>query len=179
MLERTTLLSIDPGTFESGWVLMDTGTAAILDKGITDNTELVARIQDNKLGAGHFAIELIEPRGMPIGNSTLITVLWTGRFVQAFDGNTSMIHRRRVKLFLTGSVRAKDSNVNTAVGDMYHPLGTKSAKGTKKNPGPLYGCKSHIFAAIAVGLYWLEENGYGREHRGSGARVGDDACPFL
>lgn len=179
MPEQITLLSIDPGTFESGWVLMDAGTAAILDKGITDNTELVARIQDNTLGAGHLSIELIEPRGMPIGNSTLMTVLWTGRFVQAFEGNFTMVHRRRVKLFLTGSVRAKDSNVNTAVGDMYHPLGTKAAKGTKKSPGPLYGCKSHIFAAIAVGLYWRDENGYGRDSGSGRGGLGDDACPFL
>ena len=157
---------------------MDVRTEDILDKGVTDNLELVSRIQSKQLGAGHLALEIIEPRGMPVGNSTILTVFWTGRFAEAFEGNFTLVHRRRVKLHLTGSVRSKDSNVNTVIGDRYHPLGMKHAKGTKKNPGRLYGCKSHIFAAIGVGLYWLSENGYGRgEWIGDG--LGDGACPVL
>ena len=174
-MKLTTLLSIDPGTTESGWALMDTATEAIIDKGVTDNLELLSRIQSGGLGAGHLALEIIEPRGMPIGNSTILTVFWTGRFAEAFSGNFTLVHRRNVKLFLTGSVRSKDSNVNTVIGDRYHPLGMKLAKGTKKQPGPLYGCKSHIFAAIAVGLFWLSENGYGRGER-IGNGLGDGAC---
>src|SRR3546814_21052261 len=65
------------------------------------------------------AIERFEARGMPMGEDSIETVIWTGRFVQAWRDPASvrMVKRREVKSHLCGSARAKDPNVRQALID--------------------------------------------------------------
>ena len=66
-----------------------------------------------------------------------------------------MIYRKDVKLHLCGSPRAKDSNIRQALIDRFGP-GKEKAIGLKKTPGPLYGVKSHVWAALAVAVTHLD-----------------------
>ena len=60
-----------------------------------------------------------------------------------------------MKLTLCGDARAKDPNIRAALIDRWG--GSKAAAvGTKKSPGPLYGFKSDMWAALAVAETFIE-----------------------
>mgnify|MGYP007124593761 CR=1 FL=1 len=107
----------------------------------------------------HMAIEMIQAQGMPVGKTTFETIVWIGRFVQAFGGDEdtyTRIYRREVKAELCNSQRANDANVRRALLDRFPRTGggKEPAIGTKKQPGPLYGLSSHAISALAVGVTW-------------------------
>ncbi|WP_230687708.1 hypothetical protein, partial [Streptococcus pneumoniae] len=54
-----------------------------------------------------------------------------------------------VKIWLCGTMRAKDANIAQALRDKHGEVGTK------KNPGKLYGIKSHLWSALAIADYAL------------------------
>lgn len=150
------LLCIDPGTFESGVVLIDTeDMIPIWMYPKIENNVLLAMIEAQKtLRPDHIAIEMIASYGMPVGKEVFETCVWIGRFMQAFGFEScTKIYRKDVKLFLCGTTRAKDGNVRQALFDLYEPTGggATPVKGTKKQPGPLYGLSSHAIPALAVG----------------------------
>ena len=154
------VLAIDPGPFVSGWVVYDMVAETVDNHGIDNNDALVFMIEpgmDKWPIANHIAIERFEARGMPIGESSIETIIWTGRFAQAWSSCVNWVRRRDVKLHLCGTMRAKDSNINAVLGDRFSAgQGMRAAKGLKKSPGPLYGMKSHSLAALAVALTFAE-----------------------
>ncbi len=139
------ILSIDPGTTESGWVLFGDGN--VLDSGVSDNHDVLRWVQAGQ-GADVLAIEMIANMGMAVGKSTFDTVRWIGRFQQAWrePDEVRFVFRHQVKQHLCGSQRAKDPNIRQALLDMLGPQGTKA------KPGPTYGVKSHAWAALAVAV---------------------------
>ena len=145
------LLAIDPGNVQSAWVLFDYGMIA--DFAITLNADM----PDHFDYLEHVAIEYMKPRGMPTAKEEMDTMFWAGRIVQAICGYDDIpwtpVHRMDVKLHLCGNARAKDKNVMQALKDRY---GGNGCKGTKKNPGPLYGFHDDLWAALAVGLTFLD-----------------------
>lgn len=100
------------------------------------------------------ALEFIASYGMPVGAEVFQTCLWAGRFIQAFPGQHHIVYRKDVKLNLCGSMRAKDGNVRQAIIDRFG--GKEKAIGKKKTPGPLYGVSGDMWAALAVGLTYLD-----------------------
>ncbi len=154
------VIAIDPGPLVSGWVLYDMVEETVDQHGIEENNELIEIIEPhtNKWPmAQHLAIERFEARGMPLGESSIETIIWTGRFAQAWLAQVCWVRRREVKLHLCGTMRAKDSNVNAVLGDRFSAgQGMRAAKGVKRAPGPLYGLKSHSLAALAVALTFAE-----------------------
>ena len=136
------ILSIDPGTVQSGWCLFGAGRA--LQSGVSPNKEILIRL--SRCVVSGLAIEMVASYGMPVGREIFETCVWIGRFQQAWPKpeGVRLIYRRDVKLYLCGSARAKDSNIRQALLDKYGPVGTK------KQPGPLYGVSSHAWAALAV-----------------------------
>ena len=152
------ILAIDPGTKESGWVRFDGD--CILESGLSPNADLLARL---RIVGGYIAnglhmpmalaIERFEARGMPIGDESVQTILWTGRFVQAWHkpDEVVMVKRSAVKLHLCGTTRAKDGNIRAALIDALGP------RGTKKAPGGTYGVSSHAWAALGVAVTALAQ----------------------
>jgi hypothetical protein len=146
-----TLYAIDPGTEESALLMIVNGR---LYGAIKRNDDVIATLRpDEDLdpfedGPCHLVVEQIESYGMAVGREVFQTVFWSGRFVESWTGRHgatwSMLPRRDVKITLCGSARAKDANIRQALIDRY---GGKAA--TKKG-GPLYGIKSHLWAALAV-----------------------------
>jgi len=146
------MIAIDPGTEQSGVVYYDNENVTFAQ--IMPNAEVCDHLHSNSLEP--VAIELIQPMGMPLGMSTVWSVLWTGRFVEAAGTETDVrwIQRTTIKADLCGSTRAKDANVRQALIDLFPATGGGKIPqiGTKKQPGPLYGIKSHLWAALAVGV---------------------------
>ena len=130
------LLGIDPGTTQSGWAVLDAGR--VKESGVSPNAHLLERIRvlGGYIRAGlhapmKLAVERFEARGMPIGDESVETLLWTGRFIQAWHDPEAVIRVKRsaVKLHLCGSNRAKDANVRQALIDKMGPPGPRRRRG--------------------------------------------------
>lgn len=136
---------IDPGTVQSGWVLLENGK--VLDSGVDDNHDLLTWVKHGQ-HADLLAIEMIANMGMAVGKSTFDTVRWIGRFQQAWRDPDAVrfVYRHEVKQHLCGTQRAKDPNVRQALLDKI------GLQGTKKSPGPTHGVKSHAWSALAVAV---------------------------
>lgn len=153
----STVFAIDPGPELSTAVVYD-GTVICIYRD-EPNLNMLSLIRHTARGTV-IAIEDIEAMGMAVGREVFETVRWTGR-MQQVAGERGMgqqavfVPRTAVKLHLCGSRRAKDENVSIALADM---LGgsKKTAKGTKKAPGPLYGIAGHAWSALAVAVTYLE-----------------------
>lgn len=149
------IYAIDPGTEKSAWLFWNGRSIEYSD--ITDNLDLIAWAQDSQHVTCPLVIEKVESFGMAVGAEVFETVFWSGRFAQAYGiDKVHRIGRREVKLHLCGSARAKDANVRQAILDRFG--GKDKAIGTKKAPGPLYGIKSHLWAALAVAITWHDQN---------------------
>lgn len=141
------ILGLDPGTTETGIAVWCPDRRVVRDSRIVPNENLILML--SSLPYDKIGIEMIASYGMPVGREVFETCVWIGRFFQRFKSlgvEPKLIYRRDVKLFLCGTTRAKDANVWQAIVDAHGPVGTK------KNPGPLYGVKSHARAALAVAL---------------------------
>lgn len=161
-----TILAIDPGNIESGYVFVEhnrQNITKILEKGKVKNEELLQKIRDKAFGEYDLAIEMIASYGMPVGKEVFDTCVWSGRFLEAAGlseciGEFSWVFRREEKLLLCGSMKAKDSNITQALIDKYAPGERNKGKGTKKNPGFFYGFSKDIWAAMAVCTVYFEKN---------------------
>ena len=147
----TRILAIDPGPEHSAWVLMD--RTHVVSHAIEDNERIVNDIEVAWDTIDHLAVEMVASYGMPVGREVFETCVWVGRFIQAYDGPHDKVYRQQVKMELCKDSRAKDSHIRQALIDMYGP-GRDVAVGTKAKPGPLYGVKKDIWAALAVGVTW-------------------------
>ena len=143
------ILSIDPGSEQSAYVVLD-DKYEILEFDKIDNdsiVEMLFRLQSNYT----VIIEMIASYGMPVGAEVFDTCVWIGRFMQASNCPVELVYRKEVKLNLCGVTRAKDSNIIQALKDRF------GDKGTKKNPGKLYGIKADCWQALALGVTYLDK----------------------
>lgn len=137
------ILAIDPGQSESGMVIYDRGRVYTSD--VLPNAEMLEYVRNT---AHTVCIEMIASYGMAVGKEVFQTCLWIGRFIQAapYPEEVRLVFRKDVKLHLCGSPRAKDANIRQALLDKVGP------QGTKRDPGPTYGVRSHAWAALAVAV---------------------------
>lgn len=147
-------LAIDPGTEQSGVVMFDFDEKEVrwANKEMPNGDVLLECGADI---ADIILIEQIACMGMAVGAEVFETVFWSGRFAErAGIERVIRIPRSEVKLRLCNSTRAKDPNVRIAICDRFG--GEKASKGTKKNPGPLYGVSSHAWAAMGLVCAYLD-----------------------
>jgi hypothetical protein len=143
------IVAIDPGPEVSGVVILSP-ERRIISAQILANTKIVA---DLRIGTPcpfpHVAIEMIASYGMPVGAEVFDTCTWIGRFEEAYVHSdlTARYFRKDIKAHLCGTTKAKDANVRQALIDLLGPPGVKKA------PGPTYGIKSHLWAALALAIY--------------------------
>lgn len=156
------ILSIDPGTRQSGYVWLDnssTGghTPRVYERGVTGNSTLLAVCQEyNKWGI--LAVEDMQSMGDRVGQSVFRTCQWAGLFIGAWRAvNYTLVRRTDVKKHHCPGMRAKDKDIRAALIARYE-TDTQPAIGIKKHPGPLYGVSSHAWSALAIGLYVLDVN---------------------
>lgn len=148
------IFAIDPGTYQSAWVEYASG--AVRDCAIEPNVNVLQRVKQMRRQWDYspLVIEMIACYGMPVGRETIETCLWIGRFIEASNDKAKLMYRKDVKLHLCNSMRAKDANVRQALLDLFPRTGGGATPqiGTKAKKGPLYGVRSHIWAALAVAV---------------------------
>ena len=146
------ILSIDVGTTETGYCLIDKETYRPLKFGKISNDELLKIVKEEKYD--ELVYEEFQSYGMPIGVSTITSITWNGRYIQsALDRGkkVNFVYRKEEKINLCGSMKAKDSNIRQALIDRFGEVGVK------KSPGFFYGFKKDIWAAFAVGCTYLDK----------------------
>lgn len=147
------LLAIDPGNELSAYVIWN--GYEIVDKGKVPNKTMLSVLVSFALNHpdGECVIEQIAHygTGMPAGRTVFDTCIWIGRYVQTWadmhrDQEPRLLERRKVKVHLCGSARAKDGNVRQALIDRYGEPGKKSA------PGMLYGVSADVWQALGLAV---------------------------
>lgn len=158
------VLAIDPGTTESAYCMYDMSRSEIWEAGKIDNFELISALRKGTITGDVAVIEMVASYGMPVGKTTFETCVWIGRFFEAlYPGTeTRLMYRSKVKMAVCGRPQAKDSNIRQALIDMFPATGGGAIPqiGTKPKPGPLYGFKSDMWAALAVAVtYQMQQRG--------------------
>lgn len=147
------LLAIDPGNMQSAIVEYFDDSYPIYAE-IMPNSRVLDILQRGPI-ADQIVIEMIASYGMAVGKEVFETCVWIGRFMQAAIDRGMPVHlmfRSEVKMHLCGTMRAKDANIRQALLDRFGP------KGTKKQPGKLYGFKADMFAALAIAVTWSDKH---------------------
>nr|MBC8360918.1 hypothetical protein [Candidatus Desulfatibia profunda] len=150
--------AIDPGTFQSAYVEWD--GKKITDMVIWPNEDLLHFLSKSSR-TSPLVIEMMKSYGNAIGQSTLDTIFWSGRFAQAW-GNFHLLARMEVKKHLCNNHRAKDSNIIQALVDRFAYGQPNRGKGTKKHPGFFYGFNKDIWQAFALAVTFYDLN-YGKK----------------
>lgn len=147
------ILAIDPGPLQSAYVIWYGRSHAGV--GIVSNFEICHMIHAN-YDISLVACEHIQNMGMPVGATTHETSYWIGEFrceTRKRKLEFVRVFRSQIKMHFCNSMRAKDPNIRQALIDR---LG---APGTKKNPGPTYGIKSHLWSALAIAIFTSDQYG--------------------
>lgn len=154
------ILGIDPGPTLSAYLVLDTEDYRIIDKGKVENDKLMELVK-----TGYFdlmVIEWIQNYGARLiggkvrggaGQTVFETCRIVGRLQQiAIDmgSKVELVYRTTIKAHITGMANANDKQVRSCLLDRY------GEKGTKSNPGRLYGINNDMFSALAVATYWAD-----------------------
>lgn len=152
-----TVLALDPGSERSAWVLLDGMTVVAHAK--EPNADVLGLLRSGVSGDA-VVIEFMSPRGMPTSAQEMETLWWAGRFGEAASrhGVVHRLTRDAVKYHLTGRrVGVNDAAIRAVLIDRYGGIGGKAAAvGVKASPGPLYGVRADVWAALAVGVAFQE-----------------------
>lgn len=159
-----TLLAIDPGNTQSGYVLVDADCRP-LDFGKVSNGDLANLIEWDLGKTPTAVIEMVASYGMPVGAEVFETCVWIGRFVERlrmcrFDRrDPGLVYRRDVKLHLCGTARANDANIRQALVDRFAKGVPNHGKGAKSSPGWFYGFRADVWQAYALAVYAMDQRG--------------------
>lgn len=147
------VLAIDPGRERSAWIaLREDGTP--VDMSIDENPEILPLLEGWRArDGGPVVLEALSCYGARVGRDVFETAYWIGRFDP--DATAVLLERREVRMHLCGTARAGDAEIRAVLLDRYGP-GKDLAVGRKAKPGPLYGVKTHIWSALAVGVTYLD-----------------------
>jgi hypothetical protein len=157
------ILAIDPGSNESGFVLLK-DNLSVYDKGKVKNEKLLDEVMYDYLADEykedmHVVIEMVASYGMAVGKEVFETCVWIGRFYQQayhLGYNPQLIYRKDEKMNLCNSMKAKDSNIIQALIDRFAPNTPNKGKGTKKEQGWFYGFSKDMWQAYAVGVTYYD-----------------------
>lgn len=179
-----TIMAIDPGPEQSAQVTVRVtadGAMTIIDHGIQRNEVIRADVYGFAIaspvalygdGERRLVIEQIASMGMAVGAETFETCVWTGRFLETFEGTSNItahrIPRVPIKVHLCGTAKAKDANIRQALIDRFggskalqkHKAAKVNRKGEVVSPevlaGPLAGISSHCWSALALACCWVD-----------------------
>lgn len=150
------ILGIDPGERTSGVVLYDQGAHCVRRAETVDRAELEKRLRHGP-APNLIVCEEIVAMGVPFSSNLRETCRTIDRleYIAQWRGIPwRTITRSQVKIAMCGQCRGVgDANVAAAVRERF---GGNGCRGTKKNPGPLYGVSGHAWQALACVVAWLK-----------------------
>ena len=150
------IIGIDPGPTQSAAVVMCTALAMpIVDMVQEPNEKFLAIMREyrEKLAPDIVAIEDVTYYGLSVGRDVFDTLKIIGRLQEMFDGKHRLVSYPDIAVHFCGQRGGvKTSNINQVL------ISRRGPKGTKKAPGILYGIREHVWSALAVAQYWIENN---------------------
>ena len=170
------VIAIDPGSEESGYVIVEKDTYRVLAKGKKPNEEVLGILIRTLFEASEsleempeVAIEMVASYGMPVGREVFETCVWIGRFIEVcsgFPGQPERIYRAEEKLAICKSPKANDATIRRALADRFAYGEPNYGKGTKKKPGWFYGFSADVWQAYAVAVTYIDRT-KGDKHEGN------------
>ncbi len=154
------VLGIDAGSEETGLCLVEAATFKPIVFGKIKNEEVFLWLKENNDKINDefcvVAYEQFKNYGMPMGDSTIKSIEWNGRFKQHLNDVYKItkqfpIMRVEEKVNICKSVKAKDSHIRQALIDRFGEVGTK------KKPGFFYGFKKDVWSAFAVAITFIDK----------------------
>lgn len=160
MNKNTIILGIDQGNVESGVLSLTINPLKIASKAKIPNhlvLDLIKELKNDKTLNIHLCIEKFKSYGMPMGQTTIDSIEWGGRFIQAFDNaaQTLSVPRKTITKHHCHSGKAKDGNVRQALIDRFEP----DLPPKKRPKGFLKGISKDEWSALAIALYYYD-NGF-------------------
>ena len=139
--------AIDPGTEQSAIITWDGEKIYGFD--LLPNPQILAMLRTSKCDH-ELVIEQIKSYGNTMGQTTIDTAVWIGRFYEAWAGRflgsfAELMPRVEVKKHICLNGLAKDTNIIQALVDRFAYGLPNRGKGTKKDPGFFYGFKKDIW----------------------------------
>lgn len=138
------ILGIDPGPKQSAYVVYSNRAEHIGGLDIVTNKYLRDLLLSNDFHK--IAIEIPSLRGSIVWQQVIDTAFEAGRII-GDCWNFVKVNPQQWRRHITGLVNAKDVQVKQCL------MARFGTKGTKKNPGKLYGVKSHIWDALGIAVY--------------------------
>jgi Holliday junction resolvasome RuvABC endonuclease subunit len=145
----SSLIAIDPGTFQSAYIVMGTDKK-IFDFDIVENEKMFEICQSCMNNEA--AIEMIRSYGQCVGQEVFDTVKWLGAYWGVFKRRKipcDLYFRPDIKSSVCGNPNGDDADVRR------HLIMRYGVQGKKKNPGPTYGIRKDIWSALAVAEHHL------------------------
>ena len=155
-----TLLAIDAGNIESGYVFIDAETYKPISYGKIENAKLEQLMLSTHYD--YLALEMVASYGMRVGQSVFNTCFHIGRFSLVKPNVPyDLVFRQNVKMHLLGKVAVGDAQIRDV---MVHRFLTQAemerwgdyGKGVKADKGMFYGFNNDIYQAYSVGITWLD-----------------------
>ena len=152
---KKVILSIDPGTYQSGWVFVDEDLN-ILGFG-KDHNEYVEHLVYDVVPLHQVVIERIVLHGNA-GTTTEVTCEEVGRLSMLADLRkipTTFIKRSEEKSALCKGFKKKnDTTIRRALINRFARFDMKSGKGTATKKDFFYGFHDDVWQAFAVAVTW-------------------------
>lgn len=152
------ILALDVGTTQSGYCFMNTDTYEPLEFGKMDNEQLLEDVVIDGM-YDILVYEEFQSFGMAVGKSTITSITWNGRYIQAaWERKIPVyaIYRMEEKVNLCGTTKAKDSNLRQAMIDRFAKFDFKNGKGTKGKRDWFYGFSKDAWSAAIIGVTWID-----------------------
>lgn len=146
------VLSVDPGTYETAWLLLDPSTREVHGFGKVKNEDFLVACKERAFSPTVpylTVMEGMESFGRPVGKEVLDTVFWSGRFAEHCAPWT-LIYRSEIKLHLCNSRRAKDPEIRQALLDRF------GGRESVRKGGKLSGVKGDVWSALAIAVTFCE-----------------------
>lgn len=136
---KDAVLAIDPGTWESGWIMWQGKDEQIIGLGKWSNDQLLEAIIKKEFalaqGICRLVVEEVKSYGRAVNFEVLDTIFWSGRFAQAFmdhGGEVTMLPRQKVASYITQGFKGNDTAIRNALIERY------GRPPTKKHPNYHY-----------------------------------------
>jgi hypothetical protein len=152
------IFAVDAGTTESGYCIVDSDTYKPIFFGKIDNEEVLRYVLEGCYDV--LVYEEFQSYGMSVGKSTITSITWNGRFIQAAASLGKPfypIYRSEEKITICGTMKAKDANIRQALIDRFAEFDFKQGKGTKNNKDFFYGFAKDSWSAFGIAFTWVQK----------------------